>query len=243
MLNILFLKNTPILDQLKLEEALFRADSRNWCLINIGSPPSIVLGISQKVDEVVDETKLQEIPLIRRFSGGGTVVVEPETVFVSLILSNEMVQGPIFPKTILTWTEELYRPAFGTLPFSLRENDYVIGNKKCGGNAQSFAKNRFVHHTSFLWDYSDKHMNFLKMPPKMPVYREGRNHQDFLQPLKPFFPCQQKFAEGILACVSEKFAVKLASWEEACEALELPHRKSTHLISWEKGQNLLEEIN
>lgn len=228
MLNTLFLKNTPIFEQLQLEEALFRVDCRNWCLINIGSPPSIVMGISQKVNEVVDEGN--SLPIIRRFSGGGTVVVESGTVFVSLILNHEMVNVPIFPKTILAWTEELYRPAFGSLPFALRENDYVIGNKKCGGNAQSFAKSRFVHHTSFLFDYFDHHMNSLKMPPKMPDYRGARSHQDFLQPLKPYFPSSQVFAEKILASISHQFELKQATWDDTCEVMTLPHRKSTCLI-------------
>lgn len=228
MLNCLLLNQVPILDQLKLEEALFRADARNWCLINVGSPPSIVMGISQKVHEVVDEEKHQElpIPLIRRFSGGGTVVVEPETVFVSLILNHEEVEVPVFPKTILEWTAELYK----SLPFVLQENDYVIGNKKCGGNAQSFAKSRFVHHTSFLWDYSEKHMSLLKMPPNMPDYRVGRSHQDFLQPLKPFFSSSDQFAQAILGCISKKFALREATREEACEVQKRDHRKSTEIV-------------
>jgi lipoate---protein ligase len=232
MLTCLFLKQIPILEQLQLEEALFRADEGNWCLINEGSSPAIVMGISQKVNEVVDEKRHQDlpIPLIRRFSGGGTVVVESKTVFVSLILNHKEVQCPVFPKNILAWTADLYRPLFGALPFALQENDYAIGDKKCGGNAQSFSKNRFVHHTSFLWDYSEGHMNLLKMPPKIPSYREGRSHQEFLQPLKAFFSSPDEFAQNILACISEKFTVKQTSWEEACEITRRPHRKSTNQI-------------
>lgn len=232
MLNCLFLNQIPIFEQLKLEEALYRADERNWLLINVGSPPAIVMGISQQVHEVVDEKRHQllSVPLIRRFSGGGTVVVEPETVFVSLILNHEELPGPIFPKNVLAWTADLYRPIFGSLSFALQENDYAIGGKKCGGNAQSFSKNRFVHHTTFLWDYSEKHMSLLKMPPKMPAYREGRSHQEFLQPLKTFFPSQGGFAQNILGCVSEKFAVKQAFWEEALAVHAKQHRKSTCLI-------------
>lgn len=232
MLNCLYLKGIPILEQLQLEEALFRADSQNWCLINSGVPPSIVMGISQKVNEVVDEKKhqAQPIPLIRRFSGGGTVVVDPKTVFISLILNHKAVLGPIYPKNILHWSAELYQPAFGSHPFALQENDYALGNKKCGGNAQSFSKDRFVHHTSFLWDYTEEHMNLLKMPPKMPAYREGRTHADFLQPLEPYFSTPETFSEAILDCISKKFELKMSSWEEAVLALERPHRKSTFLL-------------
>ena len=36
----------PVLQQLQLEEALLRADEENWCLVNCGSEPSIVMGVS-----------------------------------------------------------------------------------------------------------------------------------------------------------------------------------------------------
>ena len=45
--KLLRLQNFPILRQLLLEEALLRADSSNWCIINDGtSVPAIVMGIS-----------------------------------------------------------------------------------------------------------------------------------------------------------------------------------------------------
>ena len=34
---------------------------------------------------------------------------------------------------------------------SCRENDYVLGDVKFGGNAQAVTRGDFVHHTSFLW--------------------------------------------------------------------------------------------
>ncbi len=35
------------------EEALMRADERNWCVINNGSPKAIVMGISGKPDQLI----------------------------------------------------------------------------------------------------------------------------------------------------------------------------------------------
>lgn len=49
--------------------------------------------------------------------------------------------------------------------------DYVLGDKKFGGNAQSIIKDRFLHHTSFLWDYQDFRMAYLKLPQRAPTYR------------------------------------------------------------------------
>ena len=57
------------------------------------------------------------------------------------------------------------------LTFRLRENDYVLGDRKVGGNAQSVGSGGFLHHTSFLWDWDDANMDYLVLPQKRPAYR------------------------------------------------------------------------
>jgi hypothetical protein len=64
--------------------------------------------------------------------------------------------------------------------FRLRENDYVIGDRKIGGNAQGIVKGGFLHHTSFLWDWEDTNMDYLTLPHKRPTYRGDRSHDKFL---------------------------------------------------------------
>lgn len=49
--------------------------------------------------------------------------------------------------------------------------DYVFGDRKFGGNAQSITRGRFLHHTSFLWDYQDARMAYLRHPDRAPAYR------------------------------------------------------------------------
>jgi hypothetical protein len=49
--------------------------------------------------------------------------------------------------------------------------DYAFSHLKFGGNAQSITKNRWVHHTSFLWDYNVKNMDYLRIPKRVPEYR------------------------------------------------------------------------
>lgn len=229
MLHTLELNGLPLLEQLQLEEALLRTSDQNYCLINHGAPPAIVMGISQIPNEVIDfdAHKKNPILIIRRYSGGGTVVIEPATVLVTLILNHGMFPTLPFPKNVLKWTEELYQPAFDEIPFSLKENDYAINHLKCGGNAQYFAKSRIVHHTSFLWDYTDSHMKLLKMPPKMPSYRENRTHQDFLCKLNAHFPSQEAFTHSILHAFSQKFSLHNIALNDVTPFLTLPHRTST----------------
>lgn len=47
VVRVLRLRGAPILEQLKLEEALLRANSDNWLILNDGTPgPTVVMGIS-----------------------------------------------------------------------------------------------------------------------------------------------------------------------------------------------------
>ena len=120
-MNVVRLDRAPILSMLKLEEALFRSphSTGNWCVLNEGSlPPSIVLGISGKPEKLCNLALVErdDIQMIKRFTGGGTVVVDPGTSFVSLICNKKDVEGePEFPRDIMAWSEGLYGPVFNSI--------------------------------------------------------------------------------------------------------------------------------
>lgn len=194
-LHVLKLVGVPIFDQLVLEEALLRTDQRNWFIWNVDTPSdgTIVLGLSSKPHLLLDVAKVKadNIPLIRRFTGGGTVIVDHDTVFSSFIMNHKSLpEVPAFPQQVMTWTGSVYKPVFDAhtlasqLPtcsnhddamhlqgeesspksqsqssssqkssvesFALKQDDYVFGNYKVGGNAQSITRDRWCHHTSFF---------------------------------------------------------------------------------------------
>lgn len=232
VLHVVELNQIPIFQQLQWEEALLRVDSRNWCLINKGSPPAIVMGISGNSHQLIHQEQLQQapIPLIRRFSGGGTVIVDENTLFVTLICQSTAVPILPFPRHLLEWTAEIYRPLFLSYPFELHENDYVIGKQKWGGNAQSIIKGRWLHHSSLLWDYQAEFMNYLLMPPKMPIYRQGRSHVDFLCRLRDYWPSIDSFQQQLKEQISKHFTLIEQDKSELEQVTTLPHRKVTCLI-------------
>jgi lipoate-protein ligase A len=88
-------KAVGIKDQLRLEEALLRHDTRNWCLLKDGEPagdmarPTIVLGIGGKAAKLVELERVNQdrVPLVRRFSGGGTVIVDHDSLFITFIMN------------------------------------------------------------------------------------------------------------------------------------------------------------
>ena len=213
-----------MLRQLRLEETLFRANDENWAIVNDGAPRrAIVLGISGKPHRLIDVAAAHEddVLVIKRFTGGGTVVVDADTQFVSLVMNGDAIPNvPLFPRPLMRWTGDLYGGVVGTnddtgvfrdLPnWRLHQDDYVVETRselasndrddrvdrvdergdeprsflKVGGNAQSISKTRFVHHTSFLWDFDVATMKkYLAVPEKQPAYRENRAHEAFLAPL------------------------------------------------------------
>jgi lipoate---protein ligase len=231
-LHLILLQNTPVFEQLAIEEALLRADERNFCLINAGSPPAIVMGISGKAEEHIDHEKIQTkpIPIIRRFSGGGTVVVDENTLFVTFIFERKDIDLGNCPKKIMEWSEAIYKPVFHPQNFQLKENDYVLSDKKVGGNAQYFSKNRWLHHTTFLWDYDKDLMKLLQIPPKMPEYRQKRAHTDFLDTLRNYYPSKDSIKEKLLQELSKQFLIETLPLSEIEGICLKPHRKATTYI-------------
>lgn len=233
MFHILRLKNVPIYEQLLVEEALLRGDDRNYCLINQGSTPAIVMGISGKKEELVncESASQARIPLIKRFSGGGTVIVDENTLFITFICQKQLHAFAPYPEPIMKWTEELYKEVFAPLPFRLRENDYVFDEKKCGGNAQYIKKERWLHHTSFLWDYCPTKMGHLLHPKKAPAYRQGREHCDFLTKLSDHFSSSDEIIEKVIEIIGTRYPTADCSLEETFAKIQDKGRQTTTFIT------------
>lgn len=232
-INVVCLHGCSVFRQLQLEEALLRTDSRNWCLLNTSVEPSIVMGISGKVDELINLEKLAAapIPIIRRFSGGGTVYVDQDTFFVSFIVKNELLKAPSYPQHIHEWARQFYTKVFRWEDFQLLENDYVLGNQKFGGNAQYICKNRVLHHTTFLWDYSPAAMEYLLLPKKTPNYRQSRTHTDFLCRLKHKMESKEKLQDNILTALENMYEVQEVALDVLEKMTNRDYRQATCFVS------------
>lgn len=212
-INFISLKGLSIYKQLLYEEVLLRCSKDNWFVYNIGDVlPTIVVGYSGKIDDLLNISKVQKdsINVIRRYTGGGTVIVDENTIFASIIMNSKDADTQPYPRNIMTWSDHvLYGPIFKryNTSFSLREHDYVFNDLKFGGNAQSIIKERWVHHTSFLWDYNPNRMEYLKIPLKKPDYRGERNHKDFLTKLKDHMPSIDSFEKLVIDQLSLVYKV------------------------------------
>ncbi|CAL1392155.1 unnamed protein product [Linum trigynum] len=235
LMNLVRFKGMPILDQLKLEEKLLRTTSDNWCIVNDGAnAPTIVMGVSGKSAELLELESVigDNVPVIKRFTGGGTVIVDGGTIFVTLICNKDAVpKVQPYPRSIMSWSGKLYDEVFqGIGDFQLRENDYVFGNRKFGGNAQSITKDRWIHHTSFLWDYEDRNMTYLKLPSRAPEYRSARDHTEFVCRMREYLQ-RSAFIDKTIKALDNYFMVQPATPADvnSCQVAKFAH--STRLLS------------
>lgn len=232
----------PIFKQLQLEEALFRTSSENHCLAVYGSAPSIVMGAFGNLDELVDLEKWNNssVPIIRRYSGGGTVVVDEATLFLCFILQKKSLNIEPYPKPLMQWVFEQIRPLFKPYELLWVDNDFCleVNGKlyKVAGNAQSISQDRMVHHLCLPWSYSPSLMNLLKLPSKRPQYRQDRSHEDFLYPLSQTSLCPQLFIEKLQKQMQEHLNLESKAYFSLETHLQTPHRKATLI---EKEASLL----
>ncbi len=208
-LKLLEFQGLDLQKQLELEEKLLKKEKGSFCLINHGCPPAIVLGTSNQKEKYLNlellKKEKQPLPVIQRFSGGGTVVIDENTLFVSFIIEKSDLNFS-FPEELFAWSETFYKKVFNLPNFALKERDYLIGDRKCGGNAQYFTKKKWLHHTSFLFDFEEKNMNYLRFPPQTPTYRKKRSHREFLTTIKKHFSNKELFIANFKKSLFSEFS-------------------------------------
>jgi lipoate-protein ligase A len=147
----------------------------------------VVLGYANCVrDEVhLDACRDAGVPILRRCSGGGTVLQGPGCLNYSLIL-------PLAdPGTLSTITGanryimEQHRRALAMLLGKKvaveGHTDLAIGNRKFSGNAQRRRRRYLLFHGCFLIELDLALLSrCLSMPARQPEYRRARTHADFL---------------------------------------------------------------
>jgi lipoate-protein ligase A len=136
---------------------------------------------------LVDACRADGVPIFRRSSGGGTVVVGPGALSVTVILPESAAPG-------LAAVDQAQHYVLDRIARSIERTgpevtvagrgDLVWGDRKCGGSAQRRLKHWFMVHCSILYDFPiDRIVRYLAIPRRQPEYRQGREHHDFLSNL------------------------------------------------------------
>ncbi|AXR65827.1 lipoate--protein ligase family protein [Leptospira mayottensis] len=159
----------------------------------------------------------KEFPtIVRRVSGGGTVVHHPEenlnfTFFVSLDVKPELYKVKESYGYFLNLVISALKRQ--TLSASCRgKSDLAILEqgleKKISGNAQFRKRNAVIHHGTLILKPSliERVSGLLKHPPEEPEYRKNRKHSDFVTSLPSDFS-SLKFGQDLSHVFAESLGL------------------------------------
>lgn len=148
----------------------------------------IVLGRIGKVEEDVNlkAVAANGIKILRRSSGGGTVVQGKGCLNYALILSLEAHPQLRDIKKSYEWVLGKVVSALASLGIQVQflpisDIALVSNQKKVSGNAQKRSKSYILHHGTILCSFAlEKIEHYLLMPKDKPAYRQDRKHLDFV---------------------------------------------------------------
>lgn len=147
----------------------------------------VVVGYGNQVEAEVDTGFCQTagIPVLRRPSGGGTVLQGPGCLNYCLTLRFDPT-GPLCSISAANrWIMERNRAALQAVlgqPVEVQgHTDLTVGGRKFSGNAQRRLKHALLFHGSLLLDMDlDLIAKTLRMPSRQPAYRNHRPHTEFV---------------------------------------------------------------
>jgi len=145
----------------------------------------IVLGkISKPEDDInIEQVCKDNIPILRRSSGGGTVLLGKGCLNYSLIMSKEI--RPQLRAIHSSYDYILKKITRALEPFGIFSvfkpiSDIALAGseKKFSGNAQRRAKKFILHHGTILYDFCISDVErYLSIPKKIPEYRNELNQE------------------------------------------------------------------
>jgi lipoate-protein ligase A len=147
---------------------------------------SVVLGASRRLhaDVKVDDCERDNIAVARRSSGGGTVLIGPGALNVTVILPNSAAPGLSAVDAAQYFVlDRIARALRSAGPPVVVEGlgDLTVGGRKFAGSAQRRLRDWFFVHCSILYAFSlERISRYLRIPTRQPPYRAGRAHEDFL---------------------------------------------------------------
>ena len=153
--------------------------------------PVVVVGSSTRVaDEVkLDACFTDRVPVLRRMSGGTTIVAGPGCLMYAVVLSYKL--SPAV-RSIDQAHNFVLDAIVGSLNRQLKNDsiiragtsDLAIGDRKCSGNALRCRRHFMLYHGTLLYDFPLPLISkYQLLPSRQPKYREQRSHDDFVMNL------------------------------------------------------------
>ena len=202
-MNYLDLTYPDAAQNLACDEALleiFEQSRGGGELLRVWRPEQcfVVLGHGNKWRDEVNASlcAADGIAVLRRSSGGGTVLQGPGCVNYSLILRQNNLFGSQI-QAAFDFVLSRHRRALEALigqPVSVQGlSDLTLGERKFSGNAQYRKREYVLVHGTFLLHFDLGLIEkYLKLPVQQPQYRRQRSHCEFLinAQVDPVLLCQ-----------------------------------------------------
>lgn len=147
----------------------------------------VVLGRSGNAQEDVylKACAAEGVPVLRRSSGGGTVLLAPGCLNYALVLSlatrPELTSVARSYEIILGWVVR----ALALDGLEVAGSDILLFDRKVSGNSQRRTRGWLLHHGTLLYQSVDLGAveRLLREPARKPLHRRGRRHAQFLTKL------------------------------------------------------------
>jgi lipoate-protein ligase A len=182
-------------ENLACDEALL-----DWC--DAGGGPGVlrfweptrcfvVLGYANQVtaEARVEACRAHDVPVLRRCSGGGTVLQGPGCLNYSLVLesnADERLHSIAQTNRFVMERHQVELAARLDQPVQVQgHTDLTLGPRKFSGNAQRRKRRAVLFHGTFLLHFDLSLVErYLLLPKQQPAYRQNRSHEEFLTNLE-----------------------------------------------------------
>lgn len=177
--------------------------------------PFVVLGYANHaaIEANLPACRADNIPVLRRCTGGGTVLQGPGCLNYSLFLEIREHSPTETITSANRYIMQRNQSALSSLlaqPVTIKgHTDLALGDLKFSGNAQRRRRKFLIFHGTFLLNFNLPLVEkYLRMPSHQPDYRHDRPHSAFITNLN-------------LSAEAVKLALRQA-WRADTEAIDLP---------------------
>jgi lipoate-protein ligase A len=148
----------------------------------------VVLGYGNRAAQEVrlDACRAADVPVLRRCSGGGTVLQGPGCLNYSLALpiadDPQLESISAANRFIMARNQAALEEVLGKPVTVEGFTDLVVAGRKFSGNAQRRKRRSLLFHGTFLVSLDLTLVErLLLIPPRQPDYRRGRGHREFIE--------------------------------------------------------------
>lgn len=171
-----------------MDAALFRAVEDDVACESLrlweSAGPAVSVGHSADIRAEIHEAACEDddVPVVRRLSGGGAVVAGSGCICFSMLFSMDARPELRFVEHSYQLILDRIATALGMPEIAIRGfSDLAFGDRKISGNAQRRGRRALLHHGTILYAFDFSLMDrYLKQPARQPAYRAGRSHSEFV---------------------------------------------------------------